>query len=231
MKQILIAILALALSACSMPAPATLTPTSLSFEALSTAAPTVAPTGVLASPTVPASTPTAMASDLFSANFITPPTPICNGLTPEQTEGPYYKADSPEKNILFEQGMAGEKLILVGYVLDQNCQPIAHAWLDFWQADANGQYDNSGYTLRGHQFTDAQGRYFLETVVPGEYPGRTEHIHVKLQAPNGQVHTSQVYFPNVAGNSADQIFDPALIVTMEEREGYYVAYFNFVIAP
>jgi len=133
--------------------------------------------------------------------------------------------------MLFETGMKGERLIVVGYVLDANCQPIANAWLDFWQADANGVYDNSGYILRGHQFADSQGRYFLETVWPGEYPGRTEHIHVKMQAPNGQVHTSQLYFPNVVGNAADGIFDPALIVTLEAREGYYVTYFNFVIAP
>ena len=172
-----------------------------------------------------------MPSDLFAANFISLPAPVCNGLTPEQTEGPYYTPNTPERNILFEPGMAGERLIVVGYVLDPNCQPIPNAWLDFWQADANGVYDNTGYTLRGHQFADSQGRYFIETVMPGEYPGRTEHIHVKVQAPNGTVHTSQLYFPNAAGNTSDGIFDPALIVTLEEREGYYVAYFNFVITP
>ena len=172
-----------------------------------------------------------MPGDLFAANFISLPAPACNGPTPEQTEGPYYTPNTPERNILFEPGMTGERLIVVGYVLDPNCQPILNAWLDFWQADANGVYDNTGYTLRGHQFADSQGRYFLETVMPGEYPGRTEHIHVKVQAPNGTVHTSQLYFPNAAGNTSDGIFDPALIVTLEEREGYYVAYFNFVITP
>ena len=64
------------------------------------------------------------------------------------------------------------------------CQPVAQAKIEFWQANDAGEYDNSGYTLRGHQFTDAQGRYALQTVVPGLYPGRTRHIHVKVQAPN-----------------------------------------------
>jgi protocatechuate 3,4-dioxygenase beta subunit len=175
--------------------------------------------------------PTSQPDDLFVANFITLPAPVCNGPTPEQTEGPYYTPNTPERNILFESGMAGERLIVVGYVLDTNCQPIPNAWLDFWQADANGVYDNAGYTLRGHQFSDNQGRYFLETVLPGEYPGRTEHIHVKVQAPHGTIHTSQLYFPNVAANPSDGIFNPVLIVALEEREGYYVAYFNFVITP
>jgi protocatechuate 3,4-dioxygenase beta subunit len=84
--------------------------------------------------------------------------------------------------------MPGEQLLVAGYVLDQNCQPIQNAWLDFWQADANGAYDNTGYVLRGHQFTDGQGRYYLETVLPGEYPGRPPHIHLKIQPPNGTVY-------------------------------------------
>ncbi len=231
MRRIFPVILALALAACSQPATPAAAPTAtstLSFAAIVTEAaalPTESASPVPPTPTI------AQPADPFAANFITLPAPVCNGLTPEQTEGPYYTPNTPERNLLFEPGMSGERLIVVGYVLDSNCQPIPNAWLDFWQADANGVYDNSGYMLRGHQFADGQGRYFLETVMPGEYPGRTEHIHVKLQAPNGQVHTSQLYFPNAAGNPSDGILDPALIVTMEERQGFYVAYFNFVIAP
>ena len=44
----------------------------------------------------------------------------------------------------------------------------------------------------GHQFTDADGRYRLETVVPGLYPGRTRHIHVKVQAKGGPVLTKRI---------------------------------------
>ena len=118
--------------------------------------------------------------------------------SPAMTEGPYYKPDTPERKSLVEPGMPGTKLTLTGYVLDTNCQPVANAWMDFWQADASGAYDNQGYTLRGHQFTDENGRYQLDTVVPGLYPGRTEHIHVKIQVPDGPVFTTQLFFPNVA---------------------------------
>lgn len=228
MKKPLLVFLALILSACSLPADLSLEPSPTPVPPTAAPLPTSAPTAIIPSATLP---PTSQPDDLFAANFITLPAPVCNGLTPEQTEGPYYMPNTPERNILFEPDMTGERLIVVGYVLDPNCQPIPNAWLDFWQADANGVYDNTGYTLRGHQFADSQGQYFLETVMPGEYPGRTEHIHVKVQAPNGTVHTSQLYFPNAAANTSDGIFDPALIVTLEEREGYYVAYFNFVITP
>lgn len=228
MKKTFIVFLTLILSACSLPAASSPKPSPTPVPPTAALLPTSAPTATVPSATLP---PTSQPDDLFAANFINLPAPVCNGPTPEQTEGPYYTPNTPERNILFEPGMAGERLIVVGYVLDPNCQPISNAWLDFWQADANGVYDNAGYTLRGHQFSDSQGRYFLETVLPGEYPGRTEHIHVKVQVPNGTIHTSQLYFPNVAANTSDNIFNPALIVTLEEREGYYVAYFNFVIAP
>jgi protocatechuate 3,4-dioxygenase beta subunit len=125
--------------------------------------------------------------------------------------------------------MEGIRLIVVGYVLGADCQPIPGAWLDFWQADANGVYDNQGYTLRGHQFTDEQGRYFLETVMPGEYSVRTAHIHVKVQAPGGQILTSQLYFPGSGGNTSDSIFTPATQVVMEDRGDHQLAYYNFVL--
>src|SRR5438067_13612368 len=94
-------------------------------------------------------------------------------LTPAQTEGPYFKPGSPARTSLVETGMTGTRLVLSGRVLTPACAPVAAATLDFWQADASGNYDNSGYRLRGHQLSDAAGRYNLETILPGEYPGRT----------------------------------------------------------
>jgi protocatechuate 3,4-dioxygenase beta subunit len=150
-------------------------------------------------------------------------------LTPAQTEGPYYTPNSPERASLIEAGMGGTKIIVTGYVLTTDCQPIANAWLDFWQADDQGVYDNAGYRLRGHLFTDATGRYTLETIVPGEYPGRTEHIHVKVQAPNGPILTTQIYFPGVAANDRDSIFDPVLLADVQDTADGKVAAYSFVV--
>ena len=113
----------------------------------------------------------------------------------------------------------------------QNGQPVANALLDFWQANASGAYDNSGYTLRGHQYTDANGYYTLTTIQPGLYPGRTEHIHVKVQAPNGPVLTTQLFFPGVAQNSRDSIYDPSLLLNVvTNADATQSATFNFVVA-
>lgn len=140
------------------------------------------------------------------------PTPECSGRsTPAQTEGPFYSPRTPAKAD-FRKDAAGEPIVLEGLVLTTQCKPIAGARLDFWHADAAGEYDNSGFRLRGHQFADAEGRYRLLTIMPALYPGRARHIHVKLGAREGsRVLTTQVYFPGDAGNTRDSLVRPELI--------------------
>lgn len=175
----------------------------------------------------------AQASQMHSAPVqVSAAAPACTSsaaLTPPMTEGPFFKANSPERTSLLDPGMKGTRLVLTGYVLTTDCKPVAHAQLDFWQADANGQYDNSGYTLRGHQFTDAAGHYQLTTIVPGLYPGRTEHIHVKVKASTGFILTTQLFFPGVVRNRADSIFDQRLVLSVQDSSDGEVAAFNFVV--
>ena len=151
-------------------------------------------------------------------------------LTVSQTEGPYFKTNSPERSALVTDSTQGTLLTVTGQVLAADGTPVANALLDFWQADASGAYDNSRYTLRGHQYTDENGNYTLTTVVPGLYPGRTRHIHVKVQAPGGPTLTTQLYFPGEARNSTDGIFDPSLVLnTQSNTDGTENATFNFVV--
>jgi len=160
------------------------------------------------------------------------PTPACDDgddPTPAQTEGPYFSTGSPERTSLLEPGLAGEKLVVAGTVLATDCRPVARALLDFWHADDGGQYDNQGYRLRGHQFSDAQGRYRLETIVPGLYTGRTRHIHVKVQAPDRPVLTTQLYFPDEPENGSDGIFQRELLMDVRAAGASGQASFTFVL--
>jgi protocatechuate 3,4-dioxygenase beta subunit len=160
------------------------------------------------------------------------PTPACDDgdeLTQSQTEGPFYSPDTPRRRNLLENGVEGQRLALTGLVVDTRCWPIPRAVLDFWQADANGDYDTEGYRLRGHQFTDRRGRYGLETIVPALYSGRTRHIHVKAQRPGGDVLTTQLYFPGEPSNRADPIFDAALLMDVRRAGAARRARFNFVL--
>jgi protocatechuate 3,4-dioxygenase beta subunit len=101
--------------------------------------------------------------------------------------------------------------------------------LDFWQADGRGDYDNAGYRLRGHQTTDGDGRYRLETIVPGVYPGRTRHIHVTVKAPGRPGLTTQLYFPGEPENQRDGIFARDLVMKVRDTDGGKLAGFDFVL--
>jgi protocatechuate 3,4-dioxygenase beta subunit len=149
----------------------------------------------------------------------------CGRLTARQTEGPFFKTDTPQRRSLLEKG---DKNVLVvsGLVLSAQCKPVTNALLDFWHADELGDYDNRGFRYRGHQFTDAQGRFRLETIVPAEYPGRARHIHVKVQAPGKRLLTTQLYFPNDPGNVRDGLYQRDLeIRNYQKGEGA----FDFVV--
>ncbi len=211
MKRLLILFLLL-LTSC---APLTQTETT---ALPATEAPAQAPTDIPAA-AVDSATTTDTNVDIL-ANL---PSVSCDtGLTPADQEGPYYKADTPETIDLFTDGMQGKKLILAGTVVNADCFPIPNVFLDFWQADADGNYDNESYTLRGHQYTDNKGRYYLETVYPGIYPSRPiRHIHVMVQSLDGQTLVTQLYFP-------DQPVD-GLTVQLEDQGDYYLGTFNFVV--
>jgi protocatechuate 3,4-dioxygenase beta subunit len=160
------------------------------------------------------------------------PTPACDdgdAPTVRQTEGPYFKPRSPERTTLREPGMAGRPVELSGVVLTRACRPVGRALVDLWHADDKRDYDNAGFKLRGHVFTDAEGRYRFDTIMPGVYPGRTRHFHVKVQAPNKPVLTTQFYFPNEAGNQRDALFRRELLMKIADASDRLTARFDVVL--
>jgi len=141
-----------------------------------------------------------------------PETPVCNAPTLPAMTGPFFTPRSPERTSLIEKGTNGDRMMLTGRVLGADCKPIAGALLDFWQTDGSGNYDNIGYKLRGHQFADKNGAFSLQTVVPGEYPGRTPHLHVRVRGSSGPLLTTQLYFPGHPKNEPDFLFDERLVM-------------------
>ena len=151
----------------------------------------------------------------------------CGRITPRQTEGPFFKTNTPQRITLLEPGAKAPRLVVAGQVLSPDCTPLKGALLDFRHADEHGEYDNQGFRYRGHQYTDAEGRYRLETILPAEYPGRARHIHVKVQPAGGRLLTTQLYFPNQPGNQRDGLFRQDLVMQMSEPGA---GAFDFVVA-
>jgi protocatechuate 3,4-dioxygenase beta subunit len=149
----------------------------------------------------------------------------CGVLTPRQTEGPFFTPKSPQRVSLLEGGEK-TRIFVIGAVLSAQCKPVPNALLDFWHSDELGEYDNRGFRYRGHQHADAQGRFRLETIVPAEYPGRTRHIHVKVQAPGRRILTTQLYFPGDPGNRRDGLYRAELEMKKAKADE---ASFDFVV--
>jgi protocatechuate 3,4-dioxygenase beta subunit len=83
--------------------------------------------------------------------------------------------------------------------------------------------------MRGHQITDAMGRFLFETIVPGRYPGRTRHYHVTVAPPAAHALTTQLYFPNDSGNRRDWMFNDRLLLDIGHTRGIDFGRFDFVI--
>lgn len=178
----------------------------------------------------PASTSTTgAAASTSSPSAAATPSCVDGDETIEETEGPFFTSGSPERTSLLEDGIDGKVLMVTGLVRSTSCEPLANAKLDFWHADNSGEYDNDGYRLRGHQFTDASGRYTLETIQPAIYPGRTRHIHVKVQREGGSVLTTQLYFPGEDQNETDDLFHEELLMDVQDAGDARAATFDFVV--
>ena len=162
----------------------------------------------------------------------TAPTPECrDGDDPTEPaiEGPFFKPRSPERTDLVEPAARGRIYQLEGLVLTRACRPVAGALLDLWHADENGDYDDRGFRYRGHLFSDAAGRYRFRTILPGLYPGRTRHYHLKVQAPRQRLLTTQLYFPNEPRNRIDEFFSPQLLMNISQAPALTSARFDFIL--
>jgi len=62
-------------------------------------------------------------------------------------------------------------------------------------------------------------------------PLATGAKNVTFEAPNGPMLTTQLFFPDVAQNARDGIFDPSLLMNVTDNgDGSLSATYNFVVA-
>jgi protocatechuate 3,4-dioxygenase, beta subunit len=139
----------------------------------------------------------------------------------------------------------GEKMILVGRVVDEDGRPVRHSLVEIWQANASGRYHHPGdqheapldpnFHGIGRTLTDAEGNYRFVTVKPGSYPWlnhpfawRPAHIHFSLlgNAPVQRLIT-QMYFPGDPMLAIDPVYQSIpdseaakrLICTLDLEQG------------
>jgi len=153
--------------------------------------------------------------------FLVPAPPCKDDLTPAAAVAGYRAGAPLQKTV----SAAATRMTLAGYVTGLTCGRIRGARLDFWQADANGRTDNP---VRGAVLTDADGRYAIETIVPGSEGGRARHLGVRVEPSGRKALTTLLFFPNDVAATTDKQFNKSLV--MKAVSGAVNAYtFDFLL--
>lgn len=146
--------------------------------------------------------------------------------------GPFWRAQAPRcepGESIARAGTPGVPLDVRGTVFGALGQPLASATVDVWQASPVGLYENqdpaqTDMNLRGRYGTDAQGRYFLRSVLPAGYPVPTDgpcgellraqqrhpfrpaHLHFMVSSPGHKVLITQVFAADSEHLHSDPVF-------------------------
>ena len=76
--------------------------------------------------------------------------------------------------------------------------PLKDLEISLWHNNASGNYSTSEgkmiLELRGFQYTDVNGSVKFKTILPGWYPGRAPHIHIKIIDKDITLLTTQLFF-------------------------------------
>jgi protocatechuate 3,4-dioxygenase alpha subunit len=148
------------------------------------------------------------------------------GETPSQTVGPFFSIglSGEGENVLVSNGVKGERMRLVGRVLDGEGRPVGDALVELWQANSLGRYRHPddtreelelerAFTGFGRAATAFEtGEFWFETVKPGQVPDpegemQAPHLNLIVQARglNNPLFT-RVYFPDEGeANQSDLI--------------------------
>jgi protocatechuate 3,4-dioxygenase beta subunit len=116
-------------------------------------------------------------------------------VTPRNALGPFYKKKAPSNALLRTAGDPGLALSLSGRVWGARGEALPGALVELWHTDHLGHYDLDGFRYRSALSADAEGKYAVETVMPGHYPDRVcQHVHHLVSAPGHEPLVTQLYF-------------------------------------
>ncbi len=120
--------------------------------------------------------------------------------TSDDILGPFYLVGSPVTTQVAAENEPGTRLYISGSVLSNDCMtPVPDAMIEVWQANDAAVYDTSqNFNLRGTMYSDANGQYSFETIMPGAYLNgsqfRPKHIHYRVTREGFPSLITQLYF-------------------------------------
>ncbi len=163
--------------------------------------------------------------------------------TPSQTVGPFfafsltapqygYTFDAFASGTMVDDTVAGERIRIVGRVIDGAGALVGDAMIEIWQADSEGRYahpaDDRGSNRSFRGFgrcgtgTDADKRFVFTTLKPGSVDGvQAPHINVIVFMRGLLTHAyTRIYFSDEAEANAA---DPILSSVDEDRRSTLIA--------
>ncbi|KAI1737315.1 Intradiol ring-cleavage dioxygenase [Xylaria scruposa] len=158
-------------------------------------------------------------STIFSSNATI-------GLAPETIIGPYWVGGEFIRSDITE-GQAGIPVHLdLQFVDISTCAPVPNMLVDLWHANATGVYSgvvagaglNTTF-LRGVQISDLEGVVNFDTLFPGHYVGRVNHIHVTSNR-GGKLLDNGTYSGGTVNHIGQLYFDQELINAVEGMSPY-----------
>jgi len=141
----------------------------------------------------------------------------------------------------------GERIIVVGRVLDEDERPVPNTLIEIWQANAAGRYHHPvdqhnapidpNFSGAGRCVSNDKGEYRYLTIKPGAYPWlnhpnawRPAHIHLSLFGPSFVTRlVTQMFFPNDPLIALDPILNS--VPTKDGRQRLISAYDHDVTEP
>src|SRR5262249_36831111 len=129
----------------------------------------------------------------------------------------------------------GERIIVTGFVLDEDGRPLPGTLIEIWQANAAGRYAHEvdqhdaplapHFSAVGRVVSGADGGYRFSTIEPGAYPWknhhnawRPAHIHYGLFGPGFATRLiTQMYFPGDPLLKLDPIYQSVPDPSARER--------------
>ena len=141
----------------------------------------------------------------------------------------------------------GERVIIVGRVLDEDERAVPNTLIEIWQANAAGRYHHEvdqhrapldpNFIGAGRCMSNEKGEYRFLTVKPGPYPWlnhpnawRPSHIHLSLFGPSFVTRlVTQFFFPGDPLIPMDPILNS--VPTKSGRQRLISSYAHDVTEP
>jgi protocatechuate 3,4-dioxygenase beta subunit len=143
-------------------------------------------------------------------------------LTPalKVTNYPGKQAIPSSNNLIKPAGKSidaeGQRLTLIGRVLDKNCLPVKDAQVEIWQPDPFGKWvfasraelanPHPVFAGAGRASTNANGAFTFITLFPAPVEKNAPTIRIRVVAPDMKPFETLLFFENDYRNAADPIY-------------------------